>query len=121
MTVVAGVLRAVPDADRFTDPRHIGAWQQAADLQPGQHVRLADGRWAVVAALPTTAALGKVAVPVWLPWHLTVDAAGDLEPEVEHWGWRQLVWCRTRQQQDLYVRAVEEKAREIEGGESWLS
>jgi hypothetical protein len=79
------------------------------------HVRDTDGRWGVVAAEPVLARLGKVAVPMWLPYHLVIDAASDLEPEWWSWGWKRLAWCRTPEQQRQYVEAVTRAAEQKEG------
>lgn len=113
MSVVTGVKPGTPT--EAAEPRHIGTWTQACDLRPGMHVRGVDGRWGVVAGEPVLGSLGRVTVPVWLPWHLVVDAAGDLEPEHWSWGWRRLVRARTPEQQRQYMEAVTRAAAEQEG------
>jgi hypothetical protein len=121
VSVIAGVTPATLPAGtdaaglEFIDPRRIGAWVQACDLKPGMHVRDDEGRWGVVAADPTLVRLGRVSVPVWLPYHYLIDAAYDVEPELWSWGWRRLVRARTPEMQRQYTAAVERLAEQREG------
>lgn len=81
----------------WAHPSRIGGWRRAADLRPGWHVRLGDGRWAVVLEEPALVALGRVAAEVsWSGWH-----EGALWPAMR------LVWTRTVGEQAAYLDAVE--------------
>lgn len=88
------------------DPAEIGTVRIAHELHRGDHVRLVDGRWALLLADPARTAAGKVAAMV------------SIEMTRSEWtAWRpeQRVFSRTPAEQIRHVETVFAKLR-ADGG-----
>lgn len=108
MTLVAGIDRPLTSSSLPSRRSSLaaGVLRFGIELQPGMHVQLGDGRWAVVADEPTWADRGRVSVPVTSWSDLVRDVAGEFEPERLLVGWGVRVRTRTPLEQAAYVEAV---------------
>lgn len=94
-----------------------GVLRFAAELTPGMHVQLPDGRWAVVADEGTTDDLGRMSIPVLTWGELVTERAGDVDPEYLLVGWGRRVRTRTPAEQRAYTDAVWTADQTEEGNE----
>lgn len=107
MTLVAGIDRPLTSAlPSRASSLAAGVLRFGVDLEPGMHVQLGDGRWAVVADEVTLTDRGRVSVPVWTWPDLVREVADEAEPELLLIGWGVRVRTRTPLEQALYVEAV---------------
>lgn len=105
MTLAAGIDRPVRD-QAGARTLAAGVLRFGVELVAGMHVRLGDGRWAVVAGDPTTIDRGRLSVPVRTWPDLVAETVDGIEPECLLVGWGRRVPTRTPEEQRAYVTAV---------------